>query len=259
MVDIQSTPAQVNLPITSVGVKGFKFPIQILTQTFEVQHTVAVVDMGVNLPVFLRGTHMSRFIEVLQGWHEPLSCNSLEKLMLQIRQKLEAQFISITFSFPYFVNKKAPSTGCSGLLAYDCKLRGKMDSTIEFFLDLIVPVMTVCPCSKAISYEGAHSQRTQIDMKLKLNELGAIEDLITVAESSASSPLYSLLKRADEKYVTEDAFAHPTFVEDVVRNVSSKLLQIPYISGFHVEVESFESIHAHNAYAYIEHQYWNTI
>lgn len=256
MKDMQSTHALINLSINSVGVKGVKFPIQVQTRNFELQHTVAIIDMGVNLPVVFRGTHMSRFIEVLQKWSKPLSYESLEELVVQTQQKLHAQHTYITFFFPYFINKKAPSTGYLGLLAYDCKLMGIMhNNNLEYFLELTVPVMTVCPCSKAISYEGAHSQRTEIHMKLKLNAPGVIEDLIDLAESSASSPLYSLLKRADEKFVTEAAFAHPTFVEDVVRSVSNKLLSLPYISGFRVEVESFESIHAHNAFACIEHEF----
>lgn len=256
MKDIQSTPPQIAFPIDYVGVKGFRFPIQIQTRDIGIQPTVAIVDMGVSLSVLFRGTHMSRFVEVLQDWNEPLNCESLERLIRQTQKKLQSQDASITFFFPYFVNKKAPSTNASGLLAYDCKLSGKsIQHNIEFILELTVPVMTVCPCSKAISYEGAHSQRSEIHIRLRLNSFRFIEDFIDLAETSASSPLYSLLKRADEKYVTEDAFAHPRFVEDVVRDISNKLYTIPYVSGFCVEVESFESIHAHNAFAYIEHQF----
>lgn len=256
MKDIQSTPAQIAFPIDRVGVKGLKFPIQVQTRDIGMQHTVAIVDMGVDLSVSSRGTHMSRFVEVLQDWNEPLCCESLERLVKQTQQKLQSQHAYIAFFFPYFLHKRAPSTNMLSLFSYDCKLSAKsINYNIEFILELTVPVMTVCPCSKAISHEGAHSQRSEIYIQLRLEQFRFIEDFIVLAESSASSPLYSLLKRADEKYVTEDAFAHPKFVEDVVRNISSKLITVTDVLGFRVEVESFESIHAHNAFAYIEHEF----
>lgn len=255
MKDIQSTPSPVALSINSVGIRGIKFPIQIQSRTLELQYTVAVVDMGVDLSAFFRGTHMSRFVEILQDWSEPLSYESLERLIRQTQSKLHTSDTHITFFFPYFIKKKAPVTGLLGLTSYDCKILGKTKGKdIEFSLELTVPVMTVCPCSKEISSEGAHSQRSNIHVKLKVNTFSMIEDIIDMAETSASSPLYSLLKRADEKSVTETAFANPTFVEDVVRNMSNKLIMNPYVFDFSVEVESFESIHSHNAFAYIEHQ-----
>ncbi len=256
MQDIQNTPAQVLFPINTVGIRGLKFPIQVQTQYSEIQETVSVIDIGVELPIAFRGTHMSRFIELLQEWNKPLSYESLKNLLRHVEGKLQAQSADIAFLFPYFLKKTAPATGVISLMSYDCKVVGKSNNgNIDVFFEITVPVMTVCPCSKAISHEGAHSQRTEIYIEMRLNSSWIVEDIIEMAESSASSPLYSILKRADEKFITELAFANPTFVEDVVRNMASKLKNYHNASGFRIEVESFESIHAHNAFACIEHQF----
>ncbi len=255
MKDIQSTPSLVALPIDQVGVKGLTLPIVVSDKLNGSQHSVAEVDLTVDLPAHWRGSHMSRFVEALENWQEELSYQSMKNLLKDVKNRLEAEKAHIEFRFIYFLNKVSPVTKVKTLMGYTCRLVGEMDTSDKpkFLLEIKVPVMTVCPCSKAISEEGAHSQRADLRIAVRLCKFVWLEEFIDIAEAAGSSPVYPLLKREDEKYVTETAFANPAFVEDVVRNVGLALLNHPAVIWFKVEVESHESIHAHNAYACIEH------
>ncbi|MDR2076609.1 MAG: GTP cyclohydrolase FolE2 [Desulfovibrio sp.] len=253
MEDVQSRQAEVPLAIDGVGIRNLKLPLRVSQRGAGSQHTVATVELGVDLPAHFKGTHMSRFLEVLEGWHEDLSYGSVKELLENIRERLEARRTRIIFRFPFFLERRAPVTGAGGLQAYECRLTGELEGDRPFFLlEMTVPVMTVCPCSKAISEEGAHSQRADVRLSLRLKGFNWLEEFIEIAEASASSPTYPVLKREDEKFVTEHAFAAPCFVEDVVRNVARILEVHPQVAWFRVEVESYESIHAHNAFACIE-------
>lgn len=253
MQDIQSGPANVPLLIDRVGVKGLELPIVVSDRDKGAQHTVALVDLGVELPALFKGTHMSRFVEALENWNEHLSYKSMKNLLLDIKTRLCAQSAYASFRFTYFRRKTSPASNATSILGYHCGLAGEMkDNGLDMILDVTVPVMTVCPCSKAISKEGAHSQRAEVRMSIRMKGFAWIEEFIDIADNSASSSVYPLLKREDEKFVTESAFASPFFVEDVVRNVATALKEHPHVQWFCVEVESFESIHAHNAFARIE-------
>ncbi len=256
MEDIQMSPSAVPLDIDRVGIQNLALPIVVRDRAQGSQHTIAQVSMGVELPSSFKGTHMSRFVEALEGWGEELSYQSMKRLLEDVNKRLQARKASISFSFPYFIRKNAPSSGASGLMSYQCKLTGEIaqgaENKPEFLLEVEVPVMTVCPCSKAISKEGAHSQRTLVRMAVRMRSFFWIEELVEIAEGAGSSPLYSLLKREDEKFVTEAAFAHPAFVEDVVRAAALKLREHEQVAWFRVEVCSMESIHNHEAFACIE-------
>lgn len=253
MEDVQNSPSLVAMPIDTVGVKNLKLPIVVSDRAQGRQHTVATVDIGVELPAQFKGTHMSRFVEALENWTEELDYRSMKRLLEDVKERLHASKAYVLFRFPYFLKKKAPATGSPGLVWYECRLTGELgQGKPSFLLELEVPVMTVCPCSKAISDEGAHSQRAVIRMAVRMTGFSWLEEFIDIAETCGSSPVYTLLKREDEKFVTEDAFAHPTFVEDVVRAAAQRLEQHPQIAWFRVEVESFESIHCHSAFARIE-------
>ena len=229
MEDVQSHAPQVALNIDRVGVRDLHLPLLVRDRSRGSQQTVAKVDLGVDLPSSFKGTHMSRFVEALEAWNDEISYRSVRRLLLTIKERLGAR------------------------RAYACRLTGELDDSGQsFLLEADVPVMTVCPCSKAISREGAHSQRAMVRMRLRMKAFSWLEDFIDIAEASASSAVYTLLKREDEKFVTENAFAHPTFVEDVVRNVAQRLLEHGQVERFSVEVESMESIHNHNAFARIE-------
>lgn len=263
MEDVQSRPAEVPIRIDSVGIKNLNLPIVVSDRANGSQQTVARIELGVDLPAEFKGTHMSRFVESLAEWDEHLNYSSMKSLLQTIRTRLNAHSAQVRFAFPYFIKKQAPSTQNIGIMNYDCALIGKLPPKTEneaenadakpiMMLEVEVPVMTVCPCSKAISKEGAHSQRAMVRIHIRMKGFCWLEEFIEMAERSASSPVYSVLKRADEKFVTEDAFAHPCFVEDVVRNVALQLEKHPQVGWFSVEVESFESIHNHSAYARIE-------
>ncbi len=253
MEDVQMSPSQVAMAIDRVGVRDLRLPIVVRDRQKGAQHSVAQVDIGVDLPAEFKGTHMSRFVEALEGWSEDLHYDSMRNLLHDIKERLHARKAYALFRFPYFLVKQAPASGRGGLMDYQCKITGELEGDKpRFLLEIDVPVMTVCPCSKAISDEGAHSQRAIVRMRIRQRGFAWIEEFIEIAEASASSPVYSLLKREDEKFVTETAFANPTFVEDVVRAVAQKLESHPQVSWFHVEVESHESIHNHSAFASIE-------
>ncbi|MCL1889842.1 MAG: GTP cyclohydrolase FolE2 [Desulfovibrionaceae bacterium] len=253
MQDIQNSPAQVAMEIDRVGVKNLRLPLVVEDRAKGRQHSVALADLGVDLPASFKGTHMSRFLEALEDWNEELSYHSFRRLLQDIKARLEASRAYACFRFTYFLRKSAPVSGAQGEAGYDCALAGELaEDGFSLRLDLEVPVMTVCPCSKAISDEGAHAQRALVRMQLRMAGFAWIEEFVDIAEASASSPVYPVLKREDEKYVTERSFANPCFVEDVVRNAARALEAHPRISWFRVEVESLESIHPHNAFACIE-------
>lgn len=253
MEDVQNRTPDVALDIDRVGVRGLRMPLRVRERAGGVQATVASADLGVDLPSARKGTHMSRLVEALEGWDEGLDRPSVRRLLESVRQRLDARRAWVRFSFPYFVRKSAPALGNAAPLAYDCAVTSELDAQGQsFHIDLAVPVMTVCPCSKAISREGAHSQRALVRIGSRISGLVWLEEIIDLAESAGSSAVYTLLKREDEKLVTEQAFARPAFVEDVVRATAAALERHPRVTSFTVEVESMESIHNHNAFARIE-------
>lgn len=262
MEDVQIGPATIPLHINRVGVRGISMPMLVRRRGSDMpQHTVADVELGVDLPPTFKGTHMSRFVETIQR-HAGLGLdyNVISKILEEMRDHLRAERSFASFGFKYFLDRKAPASGIVSTMHYACRLAGEAVPAsnrtppwhVRHSMEVVVPVMTVCPCSKAISDVGAHTQRTEVRMTVQMSGWVWIEELIDIAESSGSSPVYTLLKREDEKFVTEHAFARPVFVEDVVRNVAAALSENPNISHFRVEVESAESIHAHNAFATIE-------
>lgn len=256
MEDVQSTPAEVPIDIDRVGVKNLRLPLVVRDRAREHQHTVAEVDLGADLPASSKGTHMSRLVEALSAWKETLDYQTLKSLLIDVRSRLAAQRAYVVFRFPYFMEKHAPSTKIPGLMSYECRLTGEIGPESErpsFLLEVDVPVMTVCPCSLAICNQtAAHSQRAIVTIACRFHGFVWLEDLVEIAEDAASAPVYSLLKREDEKVVTEQAFANPAFVEDVVRAAAHTLESHPQIRWFRVEVHSQESIHDHDAYASIE-------
>jgi len=253
MEDVQKHQASIAMPIDRVGVKGMRLPIVVRDRESGVQNTVAEVSLAVDLPAEFKGTHMSRFVEALEHWSGDLDYNSFKTLLDDVIVRLQARSAHVRFVFPFFLRKKSPQSGASGWMDYSCRVDGRMeDGKLTFTLGADVPVMTVCPCSKAISDEGAHSQRAEVRIRTRFNGFVWLEDLIEIGERAGSCELYSLLKRQDEKHVTEEAFANPTFVEDVVREAANGLAEHPQVNWYRVEVESFESIHNHSAFAVIE-------
>lgn len=253
LADVQSRAPEVPLIIDCVGVRGLRRHLNLRDRREGRQTTVARVDLGVDLPANLRGTHMSRLVEALEEWHEELDYQSMKRLLENMRHRLKAHSAWASFSFPYLARKASPFGGKMATIAYDCGVTGEIgEKGMSFLVNLEVPVMTVCPCSKEISQEGAHSQRALVRMKIRITDFVWLEDFIDIAENSASSSVYTLLKREDEKYVTEHAFSRPAFVEDVARHVAMGLENHGHIHWYSVEVESMESIHNHNAFARIE-------
>ncbi len=241
------------IAIDRVGVKNLRYPTQILDKAHETQSTIATVSLTVDLPHHYKGTHMSRFIEVLNERGPVLHVNNIKNIAEELLEKLDSQKAHVDFEFPFFLEKRAPVTGAVGLMDYNVLFNATLQkSEFDFVLTVIVPVTTLCPCSKAISTAGAHNQRGQVTYAVRFVKPIWIEDLIQIVESSASSELYSLLKRPDEKAVTERAYANPVFVEDLVRNIAARSNLEPNITWYRVEAENFESIHNHNAYALIE-------
>ena len=254
LTDTQNEPDNRQIAIDRVGIKNLRYPVEIKEKSGQHQKTVAHVALAVDLPQHLKGTHMSRFVEVLNSHGGCLDIHRLQDIPKQLLQKLSAERAHVTFQFPFFINKKAPISGGAGLLDYE--VRWEMDCSVDGEVDLLitvmVPVATLCPCSKAISERGAHNQRGVVTYSVRSRQPLWIEDLIALVENSASCELYSLLKRPDEKYVTEKAYDNPVFVEDLVRNVAAQSNDHKEITWYRVEAENFESIHNHSAYAVIE-------
>jgi len=253
MVDVQSFQDDRHIPIQKVGVKGLRYPITLLDRTEKYQHTTAIVNLYADLPHEFKGTHMSRFIEVFEEYRQDLSMPNVLKMLKKIRHELKAKTAYTDIHFPYFINKAAPVSGQMAMMSYDCLYEASSsEEGHRFIAGVTVPVQTVCPCSKAISDGGAHNQRGLVTLQVSLGPFFWFEDLIRIVEDSGSSELYTLLKREDEKYVTEKAYRQPRFVEDVVREVYSKVDALHRFPWFSVEAENFESIHNHSAYAYVE-------
>jgi GTP cyclohydrolase I len=251
--DTQSERDDRHLPIDRVGVRSLRFPLSIRDRAAAVQHTVATVSLAVDLPHQFKGTHMSRFVEMLHAHGKELTVSNIVSMPRELMKKLHADKAHVEMRFPYFRAKKAPVSGAEGLLDYGVVFEVNADAnTTDFVLTVEAPVTTLCPCSKAISARGAHNQRGNVTLSVRFSEPVWIEDLLELVEASASAQLYSLLKRPDEKFVTEAAYDNPVFVEDLVRNVAQKVISHPHITWFRVEAENFESIHNHNAWAVIE-------
>jgi GTP cyclohydrolase I len=250
--DIQKTPDKRNIAIDKVGVKGVKFPIEVLDRENERQHTVGDFALTVSLPKEFKGTHMSRFLEVLNSHGREVSVHSLPNLLSAMCEKLKAEKAQMEVRFPYFMEKKAPVTGKSGMMEYTCGFNASANGAYDIEMFVQAPVATLCPCSREISKYGAHNQRGMVTVKIKTNDLVWLEEVVEMIENSASCALYPVLKRPDEKFVTEKAYENPRFVEDMVREIAGAFNQEGRIDEYSVEVENFESIHAHNAYAYLE-------
>ena len=253
--DIQSTPDTRQLAIGRVGVKGLRQPLRVQSVDGTATMTVASVDMYVGLPADQKGTHMSRFVEVLEGHGRELSTAGFAAMFDYMLERLDAETGYVEMRFPYFLEKTAPVSGVKSLMDYDVTLRRektRADAATEYWLQVLVPVTSLCPCSKEISAYGAHNQRSHVTIKVLIQEPVPISHLVGVAERAASCELYGLLKRSDEKFVTERAYDNPKFVEDLVRDIALELQQDARIGAFSVESENFESIHNHSAYARLE-------
>ncbi|WP_334108339.1 GTP cyclohydrolase FolE2 [Methylobacillus sp.] len=251
--DVQNTPDTRQLSIDKVGIKSIRHPVKVKDKTGGVQHTVANFNMYVFLPHNFKGTHMSRFVEILNNNEREISVESFESILRAMVKRLDAESGHVEMTFPYFVNKAAPVSGVQSLSDYEVTFigevnQGKYDITVK----VVVPVTSLCPCSKKISDYGAHNQRSHVTVTALITDFIWVEDIIRLVEDQASCEVYGLLKRPDEKYVTERAYDNPKFVEDIVRDVAAQLNAEPRIVKYTVESENFESIHNHSAYALIE-------
>jgi len=253
MIDIQNQRDFRNIDIKKVGVKGIKYPIVVLDRHRGTQPVNATINIYVDLPHHFKGTHMSRFVEILNDFRGQINIKTFHTILEKIRDKLRARSAHMEIDFPYFIEKTAPVSRAKSLMEYQCSFCGHNEGNkTDFLVGIVVPVTTVCPCSKEISNMGAHNQRSIVIVKVRFEKFFWIEDLIAMVEDSASGEVYSLLKRVDEKYVTEKAYENPMFVEDVVRNVAEKLNADSNFIWYSVEAENFESIHNHSAYAFVE-------
>ena len=253
MIDIQNQMDHRHVEINKVGVKNIEYPITVLDKRNKVQHTVGKVNMYVNLPQHFKGTHMSRFIEILNEYRGTINIKAISTILNKMKEKLNAESAYMEVEFPYFIEKRAPVSGAKSLMGYTCQFLASLtDGHHSLVVGVRVPVTTLCPCSKEISNKGAHNQRSLVGVKVTFRRFFWLEDLIRMVENSASSAVFSLLKRSDEKFVTEKAYDNPMFVEDVVRNIALRLSSHPNITWFSVESENLESIHNHNAYACVE-------
>ena len=253
-VDVQMRPDDRNLPIERVGVKNLLYPVSILEKGGGMQHTVARVDMLVGLPQYFKGTHMSRFVAILNEFRGRIEMRVMGGLLREMKDRLQAEAAKIELRFPYFIEKHAPVTGVAGLMDYECSYTGSINAEdeVEIRYGAKVPVTTVCPCSQEISDRGAHNQRSIVTLNVKTRHRIWLEDLIRIVEESGSCELFSHLKRPDEKWCTERAYDRPRFVEDLVRETAAKLRDDDNVVWLKVEAESIESIHNHDAYALIE-------
>jgi len=248
--DVQGSPDPRHIPIDRVGIKDIRHPVVVRDRAGREQHTVATFNMYVRLPHNFKGTHMSRFVEILNRHEYEISVESFKRMIHEMTDVLDAPAGHIEMRFPYFVNKSAPVSGVRSLMDYEVSFIGEIEggrSTV--LVKVVVPVTTLCPCSKKISHRGAHNQRSHVTVLVKTRGFIWIEELIDVVEDVASCELYGLLKRPDEKYVTERAYDNPKFVEDIVRDVAIRFNADDRIAAYTVESENFESIHNHSAYA----------
>jgi GTP cyclohydrolase I len=260
MLDVQSLADDRRIDLDQVGVSDLRYPITVMDRGQERQSTVATIEMSVALPHRFKGTHMSRFVEVLEGHRGELTLRTLPALLAALKTRLEAERARVELRFPYFIERTAPVSGARGLVDYECWFQGESSGEgDDFVLGVRVPVTSLCPCSKAISDYGAHNQRGHISIEVRTApdatgrpELIWIEELVGVAEASASAPVYALLKREDERHVTMQAYDNPVFVEDMVRNVAARLAADPRVRWFRVHAVNHESIHNHGAFARVE-------
>src|SRR5262245_2584861 len=258
MDDVQNHVDERGIPLDRVGVTDLRYPIVVLDQTREKQHTIARFTMSVNLPHHFKGTHMSRFIEVLSAQHREFTVRTLPAILHELKERLNAEAARVEVAFPYFVEKAAPKSGAKALMDYQCSVVGELNGgDVDVVVSVDVPVTSLCPCSKSISDYGAHNQRGVITVAVR-GEHGAdhhapqfiwIEELIDIAERSASAPVYPLLKRPDERHVTMQAYDNPVFVEDMVRSVAAHLKADSRVNWFRVHAVNHESIHNHSAFA----------
>jgi GTP cyclohydrolase I len=258
--DTQSERDCRRIPIDRVGVKNLRYPIQIRDKAHSLQSTIATITLTVDLPHHFKGTHMSRFLEALNAHGRILHVDNIGCILDQLLNRLDSEEAHAEFEFPFFLEKKAPSTGSPGIMDYLVRFHAmKGPGKQDFILTVIVNLTTLCPCSKAISASGAHNQRGQVTLSVRSLQPIWIEDLIRLVESCGSSELYSVLKRPDEKFVTERAYENPVFVEDLVREIAAKLNGDDNVTAYRIEAENFESIHNHNAYALVEKNWRHTL
>ena len=251
--DVQSSKDTRQIAIDKVGIKDIRHPVRVRDRSEGEQHTIANFNMYVNLPHNFKGTHMSRFVEILNLHEREISVQSFKEMLGEMTERLEAEAGHIEMTFHYFINKTAPVSGVQSLLDYEVSFIGEIrDGKPEMKIKVVVPVTSLCPCSKKISDRGAHNQRSHVTVTARVNDFVWIEELIELVEKEASCELYGLLKRPDEKHVTERAYDNPKFVEDMVRDVAARLNDDDRIDAYIVESENFESIHNHSAYALIE-------
>jgi len=254
IADVQSSRDTRRIAINKVGIKDIRHPVKVKDRSEGEQHTVAVFSMYVFLPHNFKGTHMSRFVEILNNHEREITVESFKDMLTEMADRLESEAGHIEMSFPFFINKRAPISGVQSLLDYEVTLIGEVkQGDPQMFVKVVVPATSLCPCSKSISDQGAHNQRSHVTVKVRTRGFVWIEELIDLVEKEASCELYGLLKRPDEKYVTERAYDNPKFVEDMVRDVATRLNEDDRIAAYTVESENFESIHNHSAYALIEH------
>ncbi len=254
LVDIQSSLDGRNIPIDKVGVRNVKYPITVRNRAGGFQQTVGNFTLTVDLPRQFKGTHMSRFLEVLGEFNHEISGNTIPRILTRLREKLKAQTAHIEVKFVLFREKAAPVTGKVGMMGYECGFIAAGGETEEFMVYVNVPITTLCPCSKEISAYGAHNQRGYVTARIESRGLLWLEDVIDMIEASGSAQLYPVLKRPDEKFVTEQAYLNPRFVEDMVREVSLAFDGHENVGTYEVEVENHESIHDHNAYAFVRRE-----
>lgn len=240
------------MKIKSVGISNIQLPVRIREKDGGLQNSVATISLQASLPGQYRDSCVSSFTSILNTYMEDLSVRNFKELLLEVKNSLFAESARVEMSFPYFIEKKAPVSETRSLMEYECSFTGMVGTDDDFILSVRVPVTTLCPCSKEISDAGAHNQRAEVTLNVKFSHFIWAEDLIRMVENASSCELWALLKRPDEKYVTERAYHNPMFVEDVVRKVAVSALDDPQITWFSASVESFESIHKHSAYAYVD-------
>lgn len=254
MIDVQGMPGTTSIDIDKVGVSDVSYPIVVLDKTKQKQYTTALINMYVDLPHQFKGTHMSRFIEVLNQYRGEITIQNMRRILHEIARVLDAKSSHMEVSFKYFIEKQAPVSKTASFMGYDCCFLGTYTQGCgeDFMLEVKVPVMNLCPCSKELSGSAAHNQRSEVVVRVRFSDFIWLEDIIVLIEKSASCDLYTILKRPDEKFVCEHAYRNPRFVEDIVRLIAQDLIKNEKISWFSVHSKNFESIHNHNAYAYIE-------
>jgi GTP cyclohydrolase I len=241
------------LAIDRVGVRGLTYPITVWDRQHTMQHTVAKVALSVALPPHFKGTHMSRFVEVLNARRGEITLANMDDILTHLQQRLESHEVHLDLEFPYFIEKRAPVSGVASLMDYNAAFHAtKIGDDVDFVLEVTVPVKSLCPCSKAISDYGAHNQRSLVTVAVRATEMVWIEDVVAAVEASASAPLFALLKREDEKYITELAYDRPRFVEDLVREVVIAMRALPGVVWLKVTADNQESIHNHSAYAELQ-------